>query len=251
MNYILNIINMSETTQLELIPRHVSIIMDGNGRWAKERGLERIQGHIAGVESVRAVLEESLNLGIEYLSIYAFSEENWGRPEKEVNFLMGLFVESLKKELDNFMRNGVKVRILGHKERLSAQVLKAIDEVENLPCERVKTTMVIFLSYSGKWDILSAAKALALKAANGEISASELEKLDFDGFASYMVTAGIPDPDLIIRTSGERRLSNYLLYQAAYSEFYFTETLWPDFRKEAYLEALRDFAGRHRRYGKL
>ena len=230
------------------VPQHVSIIMDGNGRWARERGKERVYGHLNGVESVRAVTEESVAQGIKYLSLYAFSEENWNRPQGEVGYLMELMMKSIAGEFENLMKNGVRFVVLGNRARLSATLNGAIDTLMEQTKDNPNLTLIVFLSYSGKWDILQAAKKLALAAVNDPHVLDNLQIQDFD---DYLVTAGVPDPDLIIRTSGEQRISNYLLWQGAYSEFYFTDVMWPDFRKEAYREALAEYARRDRRYGKV
>ena len=219
------------------IPVHVSIIMDGNGRWAEERGKERVFGHAAGVESVRAVTEGCAELGVKYLSLFAFSEENWGRPEHEVSTLMKLMFKSLQDEFDTLMRNKVRFRVLGNRARLAPELDGAIKKIEEATAANEGLTMIVMLSYSGKWDINQAARRMA------EAGADDIEP--------FLVTAGIPDPDLIIRTSGEKRLSNYMLWQAAYSEFVFTDTLWPDFRKENLCAALEEYASRDRRYGKI
>lgn len=219
------------------IPVHVSIIMDGNGRWARERGQERVFGHVEGVGSVRACTEEAVRQGIRYLSLFAFSEENWGRPQAEVDALMSLMMKSIRDEVSTLMDNNVRFLVLGNRERLSDTLRTAISQLEDMTARNDALTMIVFLSYSGKWDIEQAAAKMAL---NGD-----------DNLEKYLVTAGIPDPDLIIRTSGEQRLSNYLLWQAAYSEFYFTDTLWPDFREKEFVTALEEYAKRDRRYGKV
>ena len=230
------------------IPVHVSIIMDGNGRWARERGRERVYGHLNGVESVRAVTEESVAQGVRYLSLYAFSEENWNRPQEEVGYLMGLMMKAISDEVDNLMKNGVRFVVLGNRSRLDASLNGAIDRLMDMTRNNANLTLIVFLSYSGKWDILQAAVKMAREAAGNPSLLENLQPADFD---RYLVTAGIPDPDLIIRTSGEQRISNYLLWQGAYSEFYFTDIMWPDFRKEAYRNALAEYARRDRRYGKV
>lgn len=227
------------------IPQHISIIMDGNGRWAAERGRERVFGHLNGVESVRAVTEACVEHGVKYLSVYAFSEENWGRPETEVSYLMKLMQTSMANEVETFMKNGVRFRVLGNRARLAPLLNDAIDALERKTESNDRLTLVIFLSYSGKWDILQAAKRMAAE------HPDDIADMTMEDFDSYLVTAGIPDPDLIIRTSGEQRLSNYLLWQGAYSEFYFTDVLWPDFRKEEFEKALESYAARDRRYGKV
>lgn len=219
------------------IPTHVSIIMDGNGRWAQERGMERSAGHIEGVKSVYACTEAAIRHGVKYLSLFAFSEENWGRPEKEVNGLMKLFVKTIDAEISTFMNNGVRFIVLGNRSRLNPVVEAAISGLEKMTEKNDTLTLVVFFSYSGKWDIQQAACKMA---AAGD---TQLDK--------YLVTAGIPDPDLIIRTSGEQRISNYLLWQAAYSEFMFPDTLWPDFREKDFALALEEYSKRDRRYGKV
>ena len=225
---------MEETGKL---PVHVSIIMDGNGRWAKERGKERVYGHFEGVESVRACTEAAVETGVKYLSLFAFSEENWGRPDQEVNTLMELMFKSMQDELPTLLKNDVRFVVLGNRARLSDKLNAGIDDLMARTASCSRLTLIVFLSYSGKWDILQAARKMA------QAGADELEP--------FLVTAGFPDPDLIIRTSGEQRLSNFLLWQGAYSEFYFTDLLWPDFRKDAFREALADYARRDRRYGKV
>ncbi|MBP3257422.1 MAG: di-trans,poly-cis-decaprenylcistransferase [Bacteroidales bacterium] len=228
------------------LPKHVSIIMDGNGRWAKARGLDRTYGHAEGVESVRACLEFAVEKGIEYLSVYAFSEENWNRPAYEVNALMELMMKAMIKETDTFLRNHVRFLVLGNRARLSDSINKTIDELERITSKDYGTTLILFVSYSGKWDILQ-----AMKKAASELSKEDFQKMELADFDRYLVTAGIPDPDLLIRTSGEIRISNYLLWQTAYTEFYFTDVLWPDFRKEEFSKALEAFTQRDRRYGKV
>ena len=217
--------------EVKRLPVHVSIIMDGNGRWAQERGKERIYGHAEGVESVRSCTEAAREAGVRYLSLFAFSEENWSRPDGEVGFLMEMMMKSLREEVHS--------------------LAAAIDDCMAMTAGNTALTLVIFLSYSGKWDILQAAKRLAAEFMEHPERRDELEDMDIGGFDRYLVTAGIPDPDLIIRTSGEQRLSNYLLWQSAYSEFLFTDVMWPDFRKENFMEALDVYAGRDRRYGKV
>ena len=233
------------------VPLHVSMIMDGNGRWAKERGKERVYGHFEGVESVRACVEAAVEHGVKYLSIYAFSEENWNRPQEEVEALMGLMVKAMAAEIDKLHANGVRFVVIGNRERLSDGLNEVIDSCMARTADNKQLTFIIFLSYSGKWDILQAARKMALELAANPDKADELMKMGVDGFDRYLATAGIPDPDLIVRTSGENRLSNYLLWQGAYSELLFVDTLWPDFRKEQFREALETYAKRDRRYGKV
>lgn len=234
------------------IPVHVSIIMDGNGRWARLKGQERVAGHFEGVESVRVCVEAAAEAGVKYLSLFAFSEENWGRPESEVSTLMGLMMKAIADEIDSLVTKGVRFRVLGNISRLGPELVDAIRKAEKKtepePGKEPLLTLVVFLSYSGKWDILQAAKRMAKEYADNP---EGLESIDIKDFDSYLATAGIPDPDLIIRTSGEQRISNYLLWQAAYSEFLFVDTLWPDFRREEFRSALEEYSHRNRRYGKV
>ena len=228
------------------IPVHVSIIMDGNGRWAKARGKDRVFGHFEGVKSVRACTEAAVEDGVKYLSLYAFSEENWNRPADEVSTLMKLMMKSIHDEVSTLMDNGVRFVVLGNRERLGEDLCKAIDALMEKTAHNSRMTLIIFLSYSGKWDIVQ-----AMKKAARELSPEEFQAMKIDDFDKYLVTAGIPDPDLLIRTSGEERISNYLLWQSAYTEFVFSPVLWPDFRKPEFRAALEEYARRDRRYGKV
>ena len=231
---------------MDNVPQHVSIIMDGNGRWAKARGRERVYGHLEGVESVRAVTEAAVEAGVSYLSLYAFSEENWNRPQAEVDRLMELMMEAIHNEVKTLMDNGVRFVVLGNRARLSETLNKAIDALMEKTASCARMTLIIFLSYSGQWDILQ-----AMKKAARERGAEGMQDLTAEDFGKYLVTAGIPDPDLLIRTSGEQRISNYLLWQCAYTEFVFTDVLWPDFRKPEFRAALETYASRDRRSGKV
>ena len=229
------------------IPVHVSIIMDGNGRWACEQGHERIFGHKKGVETVRVVAEAAAEAGVKYLSLYAFSEENWGRPKEEVDFLMHLMMDSIASEVEMLMKNGVRFRVLGNLARLPEALQQGIAALEEKTRENTALDLILFVSYSGKWDIFQAAKKFA-----AEHSGEDIDKItDMSAFSKYLVTDGIPDPDLIIRTSGEERISNYLLWQGAYSELLFVKKMWPEFGKEDFTAALAEFASRDRRYGKV
>ena len=233
------------------VPVHVSMIMDGNGRWAKERGKERVFGHFEGVESVRACVEAAVETGVKYLSIYAFSEENWNRPQDEVAALMGLMVKAMAAEMKKLDGNGVRFMVIGNRERLDESLNRTIDECMEMTARNDRLTLIVFLSYSGKWDILQAARKMAAEILESPQKREEIEAMGVDGFDRYLATAGIPDPDLIVRTSGESRLSNYLLWQGAYSELLFVDTLWPDFRKEEFRAALEYYSKRDRRYGKV
>lgn len=229
------------------IPVHVSIIMDGNGRWAREQGHERIFGHKKGVETVRVVAEAAAEAGVKYLSLYAFSEENWGRPKEEVDFLMHLMMDSIASEVEMLMKNGVRFRVLGNLARLPEALQQGIAALEERTRENTALDLILFVSYSGKWDIFQAAKKFA-----AEHSGEDIDKItDMSAFSKYLVTDGIPDPDLIIRTSGEERISNYLLWQGTYSELLFVKKMWPEFGKEDFTAALAEFASRDRRYGKV
>ncbi len=237
------------------LPVHISFIMDGNGRWAKERGKDRFQGHIEGVESVRACVKTAIETGVRYLSVFAFSEENWGRPESEVLNLMELMGKAMSAEMPSLNENGVRFRVLGNRDRLSEGLQKEIAYCEALTADNSTLDLIVFMSYSGQWDILQAFRKMALdileKSPSLEAAKSALQAVTPQDFHDCLITAGIPDPDLIVRTSGESRISNYLLWQAAYSEWVFIDTLWPDFRRDAFLEVLDIYAKRDRRYGKL
>ena len=239
------------TDKVTNVPVHVSMIMDGNGRWAKERGKERVFGHFQGVESVRACVEAAVENGVKYLSLYAFSEENWNRPQAEVETLMGLMVKAMADEMDKLDSNGVRFMVIGNRARLGDSLNRTIDECMERTASNTTLTLVIFLSYSGKWDIFQAASKMEEEIALHPERKDEILSAGVDGFDRYLSTAGIPDPDLIVRTSGESRMSNYLLWQGAYSELLFVDTLWPDFRKEHFRAALETFAKRDRRYGKV
>lgn len=220
------------------IPKHVSIIMDGNGRWARQRGKDRVFGHYEGVESVRSCTESAVEAGIEVLSIFAFSEENWKRPEDEVSSLMSLMAKSILNERPVFKKNNIRFSVIGDRTRLSKELLRDIDEAMDETSGNSGLHLVVFLSYSGRWDIEQAAIRFA---------DAGTDRKPFD---SYLATAGLPDPDLLIRTSGEQRISNFMLWQCAYTEFYFTDTMWPDFRREEFQAALEAYASRERRFGK-
>ncbi len=238
---------MSYKEQLDMtrIPRHVAIIMDGNGRWAKQRGLARHLGHQQGVEAVKLVTEMCVSLGVKYLTLYTFSTENWNRPTDEVAALMGLVLTSLEEEI--FMKNNVRFNMIGDASRLPDNVLKRIRQTEQRTAENSAMTMTIAMSYSSRWELTEAAKGMARDAVAGKLQVNDITE---DTVSHYLTTADMPDPDLLIRTGGEVRISNYLLWQCAYSEFYFCNTFWPDFDGEALCKAIVDFQSRERRYGK-
>ena len=221
--------------------------MDGNGRWATRRGLSRVQGHRRGKESVRAIVEKAREIGIEYLTLYAFSSENWQRPEREVNALMQLLRRYLKSEVAKMMRYGIRLRAIGNLRKLPAQVASELREVERKTARNDRMTVLLAVSYGAREEIAAAARKLARQVRDGTIAP---EDIDEERFASALATAGIPDPDLLIRTSGEVRLSNFLLWQLAYTELIVTETLWPDFREKELLAAIEEYQRRQRRFGK-
>lgn len=231
---------------IQKIPRHVAIIMDGNGRWAEKRGLKRVYGHVEGVESVRKIIRSSLKRGVEYLTLYAFSTENWGRPSEEVTALMELFCEHTAKSTPEMMESGVRIRFIGNLGQLSQRVRDSIRESEQATAQNKKFTLLIALNYSSRWELTQATRTLAEKAVRGECQPEEITE---EMLSQHLTTAGIPDPDLLIRTSGEQRLSNFLLWQLSYSEFYFTEAFWPDFDDAQYDQAIEEYSRRCRRYG--
>ena len=230
----------------QAIPQHVAIIMDGNGRWAKQHGKQRYEGHIAGVESVRCALRAAVSSGVKYLTLYAFSTENWGRPAAEVEAIMELFCKSVVGETPELKKQGVRVRIIGEKERFSSRVLELIDQIEESTMEGDKLTLVLAFNYSARREIMLATQQIARRVAEGELRWEDVSEKTIE---ESLMTRSIPDPDLIIRTSGECRLSNFLLWQASYAEFYFPEVLWPDFDEKEFAKALEVFAKRDRRYG--
>lgn len=231
----------------EKLPRHVAVIMDGNGRWAKQRGSIRIFGHKSGVKAVREVTEASAELGIDFLTLYAFSTENWNRPKNEVDALMSLLVSTISTETETLMKNNVKLKAIGCTSSLPANVQEQLNTCIENTSKNNGLTLVLALSYSSRWEIIEAVKKLS-----EDVKQGLLEISDIDGqiFSQYLETSNMPDPELLIRTSGEFRISNFLLWQIAYSELYFSDVLWPDFRREHFYEALLDFQKRERRFGK-
>lgn len=238
---------MSYKEQIDLnrIPGHVAIIMDGNGRWAKLRGRERSFGHQAGAETVHVIAEEAARLGVKYLTLYTFSTENWGRPAEEVTALMGLLFDSIEEE--TFMKNNIRFRVIGEVEKLPDYVRGRLDDCIEHTAGNTGMTLVLALSYSSHWEITEAARQLAVAVQRGSL---QPEQIDSQVFARYLSTSFMPDPDLLIRTGGELRLSNYLLWQCAYSELYFCDTYWPDFREEEFFKAICEYQKRERRFGK-
>jgi len=228
------------------IPQHVAIIMDGNGRWAKQHGKERYEGHIAGVESVRRVVRAAATRGVKYLTLYAFSTENWGRPIAEVEAIMELFCKSVVGEAPELVKQGVRVKIIGERSHFSAKVLEMIDQIERTTESGDRLTLVLAFNYSSRREIVLATQSIAERVASGELRAEDITDATI---SEHLMTATIPDPDLIIRTSGECRLSNFLLWQASYAEFYFPEVLWPNFDEKEFDRALEAYSQRERRYG--
>lgn len=233
---------------LDKLPRHIAIIMDGNGRWAKQHGKPRVFGHQNGVKSVRETTEAAAELGVEYLTLYAFSTENWNRPKLEVNALMSLLVETLNKEIKTLNKNNIRLQAIGDLSKLPKKTYKALLEgIENTK-NNTRMTLVLALNYSAKWEILQAARDIAAKAKTEDL---KIEEVNEEVFANHLSTKGIPDPELLIRTSGETRISNFLLWQIAYTELLFVPTFWPDFRKPDLYKAIIDYQNRERRFGKI
>ena len=229
------------------MPRHIAIIMDGNGRWAEEQGQDRLYGHYHGVESVRIIVEGSAELGIEYLTLYAFSTENWDRPQKEVEGLMVLFVDTIHKEVPILNKNNIRLRVIGDLSLLPTDAHNELQEALEMTSQNTGLNLILALSYSSRWELVNAVKHIALDVEKGVLQAANVNQQTLE---QYLATSEFPDPELMIRTSGEYRISNFLLYQLAYAELYFTNTRWPDFRKENLVEAILDFQGRNRRFGK-
>ena len=239
--------SLKEKIEVKKLPKHIAIIMDGNGRWAKEKGQDRLFGHYSGVESVRNIVEGCAELGIEFLTLYAFSTENWDRPPDEVTGLMELLVQTIKQEVSTLNKNNIRLYVIGNVKMLPQAAQKELAEA----CEATKTNtglnLIMALSYSSRWEIIEAVRDISFEVKNNKL---DPENINNDVFNQHLCTAKFPDPELMIRTSGEYRISNFLLYQLAYSELYFTDTLWPDFRKENLYEAILNFQNRERRFGK-
>jgi len=239
--------NLKERINHQRLPRHIAIIMDGNGRWAKSKNKERFFGHQEGVESVRVITESATELGIEYLTLYAFSKENWNRPQEEVDALMELLVLSLEQEVKTFNKNNIKLSAIGDLENLPEKSRTTLQRVISDTSKNTKMTLILALNYSSRWEIFNAAKLMAIDFKKGVLSNADLQE---NNFTKYLTTNNIPDPELLIRTSGEYRISNFLLWQLAYTELYFSNKYWPDFRQDELFEAIIDFQGRERRFGK-
>lgn len=232
----------------EKLPRHIAVIMDGNGRWAKQHGKPRVFGHQSGVKAVRETTEAAAELGVKYLTLYAFSTENWNRPKLEVNALMTLLVETIRKEVRTLNKNNIRLAAIGNLAALPAKSQKALKEAIEETADNDRMTLVLALNYSAKWEIMQAVKSLAERVETGDMTAADIDETVF---AQALATKGMPDPELLIRTSGETRISNFLLWQIAYSELYFTPTFWPDFRKNDLYKAILNYQNRERRFGKI
>ena len=240
--------SLLEQIDVNKLPQHIAVIMDGNGRWAKEKGKLRVFGHKNGVAAVRDTVEGAVQAGIPYLTLYAFSTENWNRPKLEFNALIELLFGTINKETRTLMENDVRLNAIGDMQLLPSRCRRELDEAIAKTANNTRCTLTLALSYSSRWEIVEAAKKIALEVQKGTLN---VEDINEKRFSSFLSTAGIPDPELLIRTSGEYRISNYLLWQLAYSELYFTQKLWPDFRREDLFEAIIDFQKRERRFGMI
>ena len=237
---------LSAPVEITGVPLHVAIIMDGNGRWAAARGLRRTAGHRRGAEAVKTAAESAVRLGVRYLTLFGFSSENWSRPEWEVSELMGLLRHYLEREVGFLQEHSIRLRVIGNRARLAPDIVRSIDSAEHATAHNGRLTLTIALSYGGRAEICHAARRLAEEAVAGRIDPAQIDETMF---ADFLYTHDIPDPDLVIRTSGEQRISNFLLWQVAYSELIFLDTLWPDFSRQSFEQAIREFSRRERRYG--
>ncbi len=240
-------VSLKDNIDINRLPRHIAIIMDGNGRWAQEKGQDRLYGHFHGVESVRDIVEGCAELGVGYLTLYAFSTENWDRPQYEVTGLMELLVETIRKETETLNKNNIKLHVIGDISMLPDYARRALAESLEITSRNTGLNLVMALSYSSRWELVNAVQQIAQDVKNGEL---EPDAINQDVLQKYLATSEFPDPELMIRTSGEYRISNFLLYQLAYAELYFTNVRWPDFRKENLYEAILNYQGRERRFGK-
>ncbi len=237
---------MKDALDRERIPRHIAIIMDGNGRWAKKKGAMRIFGHRHAIQAVKDAIEGAENLGVEYLTLFSFSTENWSRPQEEVNALMELLVKTITDEVPMMMKNNIRLQSIGDIDSLPKSAYDKLAEAKNTTSKNTGLTVILALSYSGQWELTQAARHIAQKVSEGKLKPEDITQ---QVMADHLETRGIPDPELMIRTSGEYRLSNFLLWQLAYTELYFTPVLWPDFRREHLIAAIQDFQKRERRFG--
>lgn len=238
---------LKEQINIERLPRHIAVIMDGNGRWAKEHGKLRLFGHQNAIKAVREVNEACAELGVEYLTLYAFSTENWNRPGDEVGGLMSLLSQTIRKETETLLKNGIRLNVIGDTDRMPPNVLNELHDAIAVTSKGTRMELTLALSYSGRWDIANAARRMAQAVKDGSL---QPEAITEDTVSNYLSMAGKPDPELLIRTSGELRISNFLMWQLAYSELYFTSKYWPDFRRDDLYEAIIDYQHRERRFGK-
>ncbi|MBC7868468.1 MAG: isoprenyl transferase [Gloeobacteraceae cyanobacterium ES-bin-316] len=239
--------SLQQSIDVQHLPRHIAIIMDGNGRWAQEKGQDRLFGHLHGVESVRNIVEGAAELGLEYLTLYAFSTENWNRPEYEVTGLMEILIDTIRQEVPTLNKNNIKLHVIGDLNMLPANAARELQEALQETASNTGLNLIMALSYSSRWEIINAVKNIAFAVKAGDLDPDTITQ---ETLQQHLCTSAFPDPELMIRTSGEYRVSNFLLYQLAYAELYFTNTLWPDFRKENLYEAIVDFQQRERRFGK-
>lgn len=239
--------SFKEKIDTKTLPRHIAVIMDGNGRWAKQRGKARVFGHKNGVQSVRDISEACAEIGVEYLTLYAFSTENWNRPKLEVNALMALLISTIRKEVSTLNKNNIRLHAIGNIDQLPAKAQNELQEAIESTKENDRMTLVLALSYSAKWEMIQAVQHIASRVQKGEV---DIAQIDDQMISEHLSTRGIPDPELMIRTSGETRISNFLLWQLAYAELYFTPVFWPDFNKEELYKAIYNFQHRERRFGK-
>lgn len=245
--YIIKVMETEKRTTQSRVPRHVAVIMDGNGRWAKARGMERTAGHVRGVDTVRLITEAAREWGVEYLTLYAFSTENWNRPVEEVDALMHLIVTAIERETPDLIKNNVRLETIGDTGRMPEESRRRLEQcmADTAGCNGLR--LVLALSYSSRWEITEACRRIAAEVADGNL---QRDSIDVEAVAQHLTTAGMPDPDLLIRTGGDRRVSNFLLWQIAYTELYFTEKYWPDFSKEDFGLAIKEYQSRERRYGR-
>ena len=239
--------SLIEQINTEKVPQHIAIIMDGNGRWAKQQGENRIYGHYEGVNSVRSVVEAAGEVGVKFITLYAFSTENWNRPKEEVDALMELLVSTISAETPQLNKKNVRLQAIGNLNSLPPACLQELNESIELTSKNTGLTLVLALSYSSKWELIDAVKQIAIQVKDGNLAVSDITEKQIE---QHLCTKNIPDPELMIRTSGEHRISNFLLWQLAYAEFYFTDKLWPDFRKDDLYEAILNYQNRERRFGK-
>lgn len=239
--------NLKESINLDRLPEHIAVIMDGNGRWAKKKGMPRVFGHRSGVKAVREITEAAAEIGVKYLTLYAFSTENWNRPALEVDALMTLLVKTIKEEVKTLNKNNIRLEAIGDLSRLPEKSHMALKEAIKDTSSNTRMTLILALNYSSRWEIVNSTKQIAEAVKSGKM---EIDDINAETFSAHLATAKIPDPELLIRTSGEKRISNYLLWQLAYTELHFLDLFWPDFRKQHLYESILDFQNRERRFGK-